>query len=133
MRGNIKNGTAYDNCCDSQFNCVVGQMRLKINSTLVAVSLTIFWFSGVMSRSRRGRTSKRHKKHDDELIGIGVCPFHAGTSVNDIMEGMFSPIGVLGCAARAGFDQAWTASAERAVRGLRLPERPVHASILDDA
>lgn len=36
---------------------------------------------------------------------------------------MFGPIGVLGRAARAGFDHAWTGSAESAVRELLLPER----------
>lgn len=54
MRGNIINGTAYDNCGDSQFNCVVGQSRLKINSRLVPLSQKIFWYAEVTSCFQKG-------------------------------------------------------------------------------
>ena len=59
-------------------------------------------------------------------------PLRAGTSVNDIMGGMFGAIGVL-AAARTRTHRPRAGSTERAVRELRVPVRAAHAAIRDDA
>ena len=59
------------------------------------------------------------------MTGRPGDPLRAGTSVNDIMGGMFGAIGALGA-----LDQRQgPGGAERAVREQRVPGRPAHAAI----
>jgi crotonobetainyl-CoA:carnitine CoA-transferase CaiB-like acyl-CoA transferase len=65
------------------------------------------------------------------MTGRPGDPLRAGTSVNDIMGGMFGAIGVLGALIQRGISGKGPGSAERAVREQRVPGRPAHAAIRD--
>ena len=66
------------------------------------------------------------------MTGRPGDPLRAGTSVNDIMGGMFGAIGVLGRADRARHHRPRQGGAVGAVREQRLPDGPAHAAVRDD-
>ena len=66
------------------------------------------------------------------MTGRPGDPLRAGTSVNDIMGGMFGAIGALGRADPARRHGPRHGSAVGAVREQRVPGRPAHAAVRDD-
>ena len=59
-------------------------------------------------------------------------PLRAGTSVNDIMGGMFGAIGVLLGDPGEAAHRSRPGGAERPLRKLCVPLQPAHAAVLDD-
>jgi crotonobetainyl-CoA:carnitine CoA-transferase CaiB-like acyl-CoA transferase len=63
------------------------------------------------------------------MTGRPGDPLRAGTSVNDIMGGMFGAIGVLGALIQRGITGKGHGGAVGAVREQRVPGRPAHAAV----
>ena len=66
------------------------------------------------------------------MTGRAGDPLRAGTSVNDIMGGMFGAIGAMAALAPARHTPARAGSAERAVREQCVPGRPAHDAVRRD-
>ena len=66
------------------------------------------------------------------MTGRPGDPLRAGTSVNDIMGGLFGAIGVLGALIQRGITGRGHGSAVGAVREQRVPDGPAHAAVRDD-
>jgi crotonobetainyl-CoA:carnitine CoA-transferase CaiB-like acyl-CoA transferase len=63
------------------------------------------------------------------MTGRSGDPLRAGTSVNDIMGGMFGAIGALGALIQLWHHRPRAGGAERAVREQRVPGRPAHDAV----
>ena len=63
------------------------------------------------------------------MTGRPGDPLRAGTSVNDIMGGMFGAIGAMAALAPAREDRQGPGGAERAVREQRVPGRAAHDAV----
>ena len=66
------------------------------------------------------------------MTGRPGDPLRAGTSVNDIMGGMFGAIGALGALIQRGITGRGMEVQIGAVREQRVPGRPAHAAVRDD-
>ena len=66
------------------------------------------------------------------MTGRPGDPLRAGSSVNDIMGGLFGAIGDAGRADPARHHRQGHGGAERAVREQRVPDGPAHAAVRDD-
>ncbi len=65
------------------------------------------------------------------MTGRPGDPLRAGTSVNDIMGGMFGAIGALAALMQRARDRQGAGGAVGTVREQRLPGRPAHAAVRD--
>ena len=66
------------------------------------------------------------------MTGRPGDPLRAGTSVNDIMGGLFGAIGVLGALIQRGITGRGMEVQSRAVREQRVPDGPAHAAVRHD-
>ena len=66
------------------------------------------------------------------MTGRPGDPLRAGTSVNDIMGGLFGAIGALGALIQRGVTGRGHGGAVGAVREQRVPDGPAHAAVRDD-
>ena len=66
------------------------------------------------------------------MTGPDGRPLRAGSSVNDIMGGMFGAIGALAALSQRQPDRPRAGGAERTVREQRVPRRPAHDAVRGD-